>query len=282
MFDKDKIGYLFIIIAMLIWGSIGVFVRLLPYSSELIVFYRVLFAFLFLLLLSVLKKDLKLNLLIDNKLLLLGSGITLSLNWLFFFQAVKKTTIANATLSYYTSPVMVVLLSVLFLKERLRVREIISLLLGILGISIMIFSPKNLLLDGRVGIVYGLLAAFCYSLFTLSSKMITDLSAQKLTLIQTGIATIILFPIVLGYELPDLHSIVLLVIMGVLHTALALVLYIKGLRLSKVQDVGILSYLDPLSAILFAMLFLSEIPSLSTFIGGILILLSSYLVISKN
>ncbi|PRX35640.1 RarD protein [Orenia metallireducens] len=283
MLSKDKLGYLFIIVAMLIWGSIGLFVRWLPYPSELIVFYRVFFAFLFLLLMSVYKNDMQISLEKNNKYLLIVSGIVLSLNWVFFFQAIKNTSVASATLSYYTSPALLVLLSILFLKERLTGRGVISLALGFLGIFIMILIPnKNITLEGITGIGYGLIAAFCYALFTLLSKKIDGISVRHLTLVQTGISMLILFPFAWQGELPKLSSLFLLAIIGIIHTALALILYLKGLRLSKVQrDVGILSYLDPLSAILFARVFLGEIPTISTFIGGVLILISSYLVIGE-
>jgi len=267
---------------MFIWGSIGLFVRWIPYPSELIVFYRVSFAFLFLLLISVYKGDLKVSFQVNNRYVVIFSGIVLALNWIFFFQAIKNTSIANATLSYYTSPALVVLLSILFLKERLSIRGIISLALGISGIFIMILSSNNnLVLEGIIGVGYGVIAAFCYALFTLLSKQINGISARDLTLLQTGISMIMLFPFVLEGELPNLKSFFLLAVIGIIHTALALMLYLKGLRMSKVQDVGILSYLDPLSAIIFAIVFLGEIPTFSTFIGGAFILISSYLIIGE-
>ncbi|AGB40327.1 putative permease [Halobacteroides halobius DSM 5150] len=280
---KEKSGYLFIILAMLIWGSIGIIVRLIPYSAELIVFYRVFFAFLFLLSVAVInKKSFKLEKLKENKLLLLGSGVALALNWIFFFQAVKATTIANATLIYYTAPMIATLLSSLWLKETLTKQGIIALVLSFIG-AVIIFSKGDisLKLSGWQGISYGLIAAFFYALFTVFNKFIIDLSSYLLTLIQTGIAILMLAPFVLDYQQPEGSYWILLILLGVVHTALALILYLKGLSLSKVQDVGVLSYLDPLSAILLAFIFLKEIPTVTTLLGGGLILVSSYLVISN-
>jgi ABC-type antimicrobial peptide transport system permease subunit len=98
--SNNKLGYIFIISAMLIWGSVGVFARFIPQPSEVIVFYRVLFAFISLFLISIYKKDLHLNLKGNNKLLILTMGVVLALNWIFFFKAIKITTIASATLSF--------------------------------------------------------------------------------------------------------------------------------------------------------------------------------------
>ena len=84
---------------------------------------------------------------------------------------------------------------------------------------------------------------------------------------------------VFNYSQPSSQqSWLLLIVLGIIHTAGALVLYVKGLSLSKVQDVGVLSYIDPISAIVLAALFLGEIPGLMTVLGGALILSGCYLV----
>ncbi|SJZ59506.1 DMT family transporter [Selenihalanaerobacter shriftii] len=280
---NNKLGYIFIIIAMLIWGSVGIFARFIPETSQVIVFYRVLFAFISLLLISVYKKDLKFDLKGNSMLLILAMGITLALNWIFFFKAIKTTTIASATLSYYASPIILTILSVLFLKEELTKKGIIALALGFIGITIMLLGGRNNELASAqlYGVGYGLIAATCYALFALTNKLISNLSAQYLTLLQTGIACAILLPFITNYQLPSLKSLLLLFVMGIMHTALGLILYIKGLRISKVQDVGALSYLDPVSAIFFAMIIFGEIPTVTTLIGGGLILSGSYIVVSK-
>ncbi len=278
MLDDNKLGYILVISAMLIWGSIGLLVRMIPYSAEIIVFYRVLFAFIFLLIIRINQKK-RINIKGQNKVILVISGVALALNWILFFQAVKSTTIASATLSYYTSPIIVVILSVIFLKERLTGRELIALILGVLGIVSMLVIPADSDISSNIGVIYGLLAACCYAIFTLASKVINSINIRDLTLIQTGICIIILAPFALTKVLPEEKSLILLIVLGIIHTALALMMYNKGLRLTKVHNVGTLSYLDPLSAILWAFLFLGEIPSPISFVGGVLILSSSYLVV---
>jgi RarD protein len=281
--SNNKLGYIFIISAMLIWGSVGVFARFIPQPSEVIVFYRVLFAFISLFLISIYKKDLHLNLKGNNKLLILTMGVVLALNWIFFFKAIKITTIASATLSYYSAPIILTILSSLILKEDLTKKGIIAIGLGFVGISIMLLGSNSdsLASADLEGIIYGLIAATCYALFVLNNKLISNLSARYLTLLQTGIASLILLPFIIHYQLPDLRSLFLLFIVGILHTAIALILYIKGLRMIKVEDVGALSYLDPVSAIFFAMIFFGEIPGIVTLFGGGLILTGSYVVLSK-
>jgi len=281
--DNEKIGYIFIISAMLIWGSVGVFARYIPQPSIVIVFYRVLFASLSLLFMLAYNKDLNFDLKGNNKILILTMGVALALNWIFFFKAIKITTIASATLSYYSAPIILTMLSILFLKEKLTKQGIAALLLGFIGISVMLLggSSNGLATIQLKGIGYGLIAAAFYALFTLNNKLVSNLSAHYLTLLQTGISCLILLPFIIHYPLPNLKSLFLLLIMGVVHTAIGLILYIKGLRISKVQDVGALSYLDPVSAIFFGIIVFGEIPSLATLIGGGLILFGSYIIISK-
>ena len=274
---NNKLGYLYIILAMVTWGSIGLIVRFIPQSSEVIVFYRVLFAFVFLLLLVINNQDLNFSQLFKHKFLLITTGVALTINWIFFFKAIKATTIANATLAYYTAPIIATILSVIFLEEKLSKENLIALVLSFIGIAI-ILDFENLSFVGIEGIFYGLLAAFFYALFMVLNKSFKDLSARVLTLAQTGVAVIVLLPLIYHLPQPSGKSWLLLLVLGIVHTAGALVLYVKGLSLSKVQDVGILSYIDPVSAIILAVLFLGEIPSLLTIVGGIMILTSCYLI----
>lgn len=276
--QENKLGYLAIILAMVIWGSIGLIVRLIELPAQLIVFYRVLFAFFFLLILVLGHEEMSLAELAKHKFLLLAAGIALTANWVFFFRAIKTTTIANATLAYYTAPIIAAILSVIFLNEELTKQNLLALSLSFVGI-IIISDIEQLSLQGGRGIGYGLLAALFYASFMVLNKFFTDLSARVLTLGQTGVAIVILLPLIYTYPQPQgLKTWLLLLVLGIIHTAGALVLYVKGLSLSKVQDVGILSYSDPISAILLAALFLGEVPSLTTVGGGSLVLAGCYLV----
>lgn len=279
--DQYK-GYFLIIVSMLIWGSVGIFGRLTGQPSTVIVFYRVASAFVTLALLWVLNGCSGLKEIRKNWKLALASGVALGLNWYFFFAAINKTTVANAVLSYYASPIIVTILSPLLLKERLEKRTIMALSLGFLGIVVMMAGPGNQLGQGDwLGIGLGLLAAFFYALLTIMGKII-KLSARLLVLVQTGVSSLIFLPYVVGRPIPSGDSLLFLLIIGIVHTALALTLYFEGIKWVKVQHVGILSYLDPLSAIVFALLFLGEIPGIFSVFGGILILLSSYLVVRRR
>ncbi|MGM0410083.1 MAG: DMT family transporter [Bacillota bacterium] len=274
-------AYLQIILAMVIWGSVGIFARFIPFSSKIIVFYRVFFAFISLAIYLIIKKDIKIDLKENNLKVILLAGVFLALNWLFFFKAIKTTTIAKATISYYTSPIILNILAIIILKEKLKRKTLISLILGFLGMIFIIYNGKDLTGGQFVGILYGLTAAFFYAFFSITNKKINNLGAIKATFIQSGVATISFIPFILPITVPDLKSIFLLLVMGILHTALALILYLSGLKKIKAQDVGVLSYVDPLSAVLLAALLLGEIPTILTTLGAVLVLLSGY-ILMKN
>lgn len=276
-------GYVFVIAAMLIWGSVGLFGRWAgDQPATVIVYYRVLAAFavlgLYLLMRGGLRRTWQES--GGQRLMVVVSGVVLALNWIFFFQAVQLTTVANAVLSYYMAPVLVTLMAPFLLRERLEGKTLLAVGLAFVGTFVM--NPMDQLQgDDLLGIGSGLLAALFYALVTITGKKVTGMDASSLVLWQTGVAAVVLTPYVFwqGMTVPDATSLTAMVSIGVVHTALALTLYFIGLRRVKVQHVGVLGYLDPVSAILFAFLFLGEAPGLQTVVGGGMILVSSYLIL---
>ncbi|MFZ5816075.1 MAG: DMT family transporter [Bacillota bacterium] len=292
-------GYLAVIASMLIWGSVGVFARKAGQDPLVTVTYRVLIGALALGLLQLLQRFLggvRPPLLPPGSgragrlALLLFSGLALAANWLFFFKAVATTTVSNAVLSYYAAPVMVALAAPLLLKERLEFKTVVATGLAVGGIFLMLYQPGQALSGSDVaGIGYGLTAAAFYATVTITGRWLSGVQATQLVLVQTLVASAVLLPVVLLS--PELSAamwsapagaIGLLAVIGVVHTALALVLYFYGLRHAKVQYVGVLAYLDPVSAILFALLFLGERPTAVSLLGGALVLLGSAVLLTPT
>lgn len=274
--------YAAIIISMIIWGSVGIFTRYANQPPEVIVFFRVLSACLVLSPI-VLKTKKQQNNGKSKFVFLVLSGIFLSLNWLFFFKAVQTTTIAKATLSYYAAPVLVTILSPLLLKERLERRTILSIILAFAGICMIVILPASGIDSGdNIGILFGLAAAFFYSLVTISAKYLSGISPVRLTFYQTLVSTLIFLPFIIGKVNLNPGSILIMCSIGVLHTSIALTLYFYGIKGIKVQHTGVLSYIDPLSAVLFGFIIFGEIPSYFTVIGGFLILAGSFIILKKR
>jgi RarD protein len=280
-------GYFAIITAMLIWGSVGVFGRWAGQAPLIIVTYRVLFAGLALGGLTLFQKREPLSIPRRRWPLLAFSGIALALNWLFFFKALATTSVSNTVLSYYTAPVLVAITAPFLLKERLERRTILATGLAFAGVCVMLYQPGATLSPADVlGIGYGLIAACLYAMVTITGRWLADVPAQRLVLIQCTTAAVVLLPAVLLTEGPGAlaaspGALGLLAVVGVVHTALALILYFQGLRTVKVQHVGVLGYLDPVSAVLFAYVFLHELPTAASLAGGALVLAGSALLLRR-
>jgi len=292
-------GYLAIVAAMLIWGSVGVVARKAGQDPLITVTYRVLFGAAALIAAQLLQRAVRQGPKSASRPkprrgLLLFSGAALAANWLFFFKAVDTTSVSNAVLSYFMAPVLVALASPLLLHEPLERRTIAATALSLTGIVIMLYQPGQPVRPADLlGIGYGLAAACFYAMVTICGRWLQEIPAPRLVLVQCLTAALVLVPTVLWQGAPGSpgalaalavppQSLVLLALMGVVHTALALILYFQGLRSVKVQHVGVLAYLDPVSAILFAFLFLGEIPSPASLIGGLLVLSGSALLLRKG
>jgi RarD protein len=263
---------------MLIFGSIGLVSRNISLSSGQIALTRGVIGSLFLLLASkALKEKISWQKIKPNLPLLIISGAGIGFNWILMFEAYKFTSIANATLSYYFAPVFVVLLSPFLLKERLTPIKV-GCILGALGGMFLIVGIGGG--EGKnhvIGIGYGLAAAVLYAGVVILNKYLKGLSGLETTIIQISAATVVLLPYILLTErvnifLIDTRSAVLLIIMGLIHTGLAYLMYFTGMKMLKAQTVAVLSYTDPISAILMSALFLGEKLTLIQICGGILIL----------
>lgn len=112
-----------IILAMVIWGTIGIFVREIELSSIEIAFFRASIGSGFLIFISLIKKEkIDKEVFKSNIIVLSISGIVLGINWIALFQAMKYTTISNAILSYYFAPVFIVIFSSVLFKEKMSIK----------------------------------------------------------------------------------------------------------------------------------------------------------------
>lgn len=266
------------IIAMSIFGSIGLFVRNIELSSAQIALVRGFLGTVVLFLAMIcLRRKFDYRALKNNAYCLLFAGIVIGLNWIFLFQAYNNTTIAIATLTYYLAPTFVVLLSPLVLKESLSKFKIVCVIISLVGMSLVadIFSGKQIGDNNFIGIIYGIMAALLYSGVILSNKFLKNISAMDSSIAQLSLATCILFPYVIYQgESWSMSSISLgaLLILGIVHTGIAYLLYFSSMQELSAQKIAIFSYLDPIVAIILSTVFLAEPMSLAQKIGAVLIL----------
>lgn len=278
---------------MLIWGSVGIFARKAGTDPLVSVTFRVFFAAIAMGAVALFQPKPPVRASSTGRggwhrrALLLSSGLGLAVNWLFFFKALATTSVTNAVLAYYVAPVLVALSSPLLLGEKLERRTVAATALAFGGICVMLYQPQSLHASDVLGIGYGLIAACFYAYVTIAGRWLADVPPARLVLTQCVTATLVLVPAVLlsagaaVLAVPG-GAVLMLVVIGVVHTALALFLYFDGLRTVKVQHVGVLAYLDPVSAMLFAYLFLHEVPSPASLVGGALVLGGSALLLRRS
>ena len=280
---KSKLMF---VTAMLIFGSIGLFVRNIPISSGQVAAVRGLIGSLYLLISGmVIKQKISWKQVKKSFVLLFLSGAAIGFNWIFLFRAYHFTTIANATVSYYFAPVFVILFTPFILKERLKLYKIFCLICAVIGMFLIVGIDSGNGWEQLTGVGYGLLAAILYAGAILINKFLKGLGGLETTLIQLSIATIILIPYVIFTEEIalgnlDIKSWVLLITLGIFHTGLAYLLYFTSIQRLNSQTIAIFSYIDPISAILMSGLFLGERMTGIQMIGGILILGAAF--VSEN
>ena len=272
-------AYASLMASMVIFGTIGLFRRLIPLSSGLIACVRGLLGALVLLLFMLLsKKELSRDILKKNAWLLLLSGAAIGVNWILLFEAYSYTSVSVATLCYYMAPVFVMAVSPFLLGERLTGRKIICLVAALIGMVLVSgILQESAFIGGRGrGILLGLGAAVLYAGVTLMNKRLQTVPAYDRTLLQLFAAGLVVLP----YCAKDLGALgecsplvlLLLLLVAVIHTGFAYVLYFGSLQHLPSQTVAICSYIDPIVALLLSALLLHEPMTISGYVGAVLIL----------
>ena len=266
--------------AMVIFGTIGIFRRFIPLSSAMLAMVRGLVGVLFLLLImAIIPKRPDGRAIRRNLALLLVSGALIGFNWILLFEAYNYTSVATGTLCYYMAPVFVVFASPFVLRERLTWRRLLLSLVALVGMVLVsdILRVGFSDISELKGVFLGLGAAVLYATVILLNKKLKDISAYDRTVVQLATAFVVLVPYVFLTEnvtaiSPTPLSIVLLLVVGIIHTGLAYALYFGSMDKLPAQTVALYSYIDPILAVLLSALFLKEPMSIGGVIGAILIL----------
>lgn len=274
-----KKARLMLIASMTIFGTIGVFVRSIPVTSGELALYRaVLAAILIAVYLLITKQKIPFGKIKKELPLLLFSGIAMGFNWILLFQAYKYTTISVATLSYYFAPVIVTVACPILFREKLTPKQILCFVMSTVGI-IMITGIGDLSAGNShfIGILFGLGAAVLYATVILINKFIQNVDGIHRTFLQFLAAIIVLIPYVLttsGITLGGMNisGWINLLIVGLFHTGITYCMYFTALRDIPGQKAAILSYIDPLVAVLISVTLLSEPMTILQVAGGLLIL----------
>jgi drug/metabolite transporter (DMT)-like permease len=282
------IGLARIALAGLVWGTIPIVLRAADGASVVKVFFRVFCAWTVVggwMLATGGWRELA-SLTRQKLLQVVGQGLILTLNWFLFLTALDMTSVATAELLAYTGPVFVAALAPYVTREPFDSRVLPPLLLALVGITV-ILAPHGLEMTGSralTGAILAFASALTYATLLLrSKKILRGISSSALMFIEYGTASVVISPLVAAaYIRGDVPTTPAaygaLISLGVVHTALSGFLFLGGLRRVRTDHAAILTYVEPVSAVLFAALFLSEALTWTTIAGGSLVIMGGIIV----
>lgn len=278
--DNRSAARIKLLTSMCIWGSIGLFVRNIPLPSSVIANFRGIIGLLFLLLVMGLKHLRFQGEAIRRNALYLGlSGLMLGFNWILLFEAYRYTTIAAATLCYYLAPMIVVALSPFVFGESLNGRKLLCVLAALGGMVLVSGVLEGGLpdLSQARGVLLGLAAAGLYAAIVICNKKLSGIGGTERTAIQLGISALVLLPYNLLTVQADFAALsgmalLLLLVVGVVHTGICYYLYFGCMEDLPSQTVAILAYVDPVVAVLLSALVLKEPMTVGMWLGALLII----------
>jgi drug/metabolite transporter (DMT)-like permease len=267
-----------LILSMTLWGTLGIFVLWSNLPAIDIAFYRCLIGTLFIgCWMFKSKQIIQLN---KTTGIVALAGICLVLNWVFLFKSFQVSSITIGNMSYYLQPVMLIILGMFIYNEKVSLKKWILILFALSGTLLTIdlhnLHSSNILL----GVLLALVAALLYSFLTLLMKNI-NLNYLKIIFIQLGIGTLILLPLVHLQRLSFL-TITCLIVIGLVHTLLAYYLYYNAIKKTSFTQIAVLSYLDPIVAIITDVIFFNRHLSILQIVGIGLTFSALYLLITAE
>lgn len=276
MLMGSKTSYAGYIAALLMFGTNGIVASQIALSSYEIVFTRTLIGSLLLIAVFVLSRQ-KVHLLRakEHMLSLIVSGVAMGVSWAFLYEAYQQIGVSIASLAYYCGPVIVMILAPVLFREKLTWAKSAGFLAVLAG---MLCVNAQALTEGKTawGLFCGMMSALMYAfmvIFNKKAKSITGLENPMWQLL-TAFLTIAVFVgmrqrfvihIAPGDWIPIL-------ILGLFNTGIGCYFYFSSIGNLPVQTVAICGYLEPLSAVVFSMLFLRERMTTAQVVGAVLIL----------
>jgi drug/metabolite transporter, DME family len=263
------------------WGFVAIIVREVDLDAEVLVFYRVLFGVVALALLLAAARGLARARLPGKRLWALLLGTTLGVHWFLYFETIKLSSVAFAVLTAYTAPILVALFGPLVLPER-RSRAAVGALF-VAGPGLLLVALGGGEADVRpLAVATGLGTAATYAVLVIGTKRVAaDVSAAGLTLWNYSLAGLVMAPLVLfaGRAVPSADELPYLLVLGVVFTAVSGYLYIRLIRRVTAQAIGVLAYLEPVSAALLAWAIAGEELGWWEALGGALVIAAGVAVV---
>lgn len=208
----------------------------------------------------------------DNSALLIG-GLLLGGHWICYFFALQYSTVAIGMLSLFTYPAFTAILEPIILKTRFRVSHVLLGALAMLGIYFLApsFDLKD---DYTKGIVLGLVSSILYALRNIFLKhKVERYPGSTLMFYQLAVVTVLLWPVLFLWDTSGIaDQWVPTLTLALVTTAIGHTLFVMSFKHFSVSTASIISSSQPIYGIIMGIVFLNEIPSWSTVIGGALII----------
>jgi len=263
-------------LALLLFGFNGIVASYISLNSYEIVFLRTLIGSLFLIVVFILSKG-KLQGFQNKKhfIFLIISGIAMGISWMFLYEAYAKIGVSLATLAYYCGPVIVMALAPLLFHERLNILKILGFSIVLIG---MFFVNENTLRQNGFswGLLCGILSAVMYAfmvIFNKKAESITGLENSMFQLIASFLTVAVFVQTKQGLPISSvMQNIFPILFLGVVNTGIGCYLYFSSIQQLPAASVAICGYLEPLSALIFAALFLQERLSAIQILGAVFII----------
>lgn len=260
-------------IAVMLFGLSAVLGQFVTAPAVIVAGGRVICSVLLLFLLSIAgRASLKLKSRKDYGIAVFA-GTILAVHWTTFFQAIQSSSVAIGTITFSTFPLFLTFLEPLLFQEKLKVKSVLSAAVLLLGVFITIpeFSMENQI---TIGIIWGMVSSLSYAVLSLANRYLSrSYAARTVCLYEQGTAAVVLLPAMFLVKTSwTPQNILGIAAIGFICTAFAHSLYVAAQRKVKAQTAGIISGMETVYGIVYALLFLGEVPGIRELIGGTVIL----------
>lgn len=273
MEQNHKKSILHLHIAVMLFGLAGVVGQFVEVPSVMVAMGRVVCSSILLFIIAKIKKD---SLKLDSKkdyLAIVATGVVLAIHWTTFFQSIQVSSVAIGTITFSTFPLFLTFLEPIVYREKLRLNSVISAIILLLGVAITIpeFSMEN---QVTLGVIWGMVSSLTYAIITLANRYFSKkYEGRIVSFYEQGSAAIVLLPAIFlvptQWRVPDIAGVA---IVGCICTAFAYSLYVSAQKKVKAQTAGIISGMETVYGILYALMFLGEVPTGREIMGGVVIL----------
>lgn len=271
------------------FGTIGIVTHFIPLTSAAIVFYRALLGGIFIIFMTYLSgKVVNVRAMGDNFFVLICTGFFMGLNWVFQFEAFRVSTIAIGTVCYNTMPIFLIIIASFIFKERITFKNIICILVATIGVVLVSNVASTGIRSNEVlGCFYGILGAINYALIVIFNRKLSQIETHDKVIFQFIFSAIIMFFYAVFIQGNGLFfdenisnndlivGIFCILLLSLFHTGFCYVHYFNAVSRLKAETVAILTYIDPVVALLLSYFVLKEKTTGLQMIGSALILLST-------